>query len=262
MFIFTRQCDSNLAMWQKKVKELKSRAVVDGIRPSDMNPFPSDSSVSSLPTSPPDVSTMFALSLPPALYPLSEARQPTWPASNACSYPLSMTTRVEMEDSAHGDARVHVRTPPDSIPPSPPNSAMQKSHRQHPSHTHLPQVCIPMPGSTPFSPSNSQHIKSSSTTSASASSPLFSPRSIPTSSSSPRSDISCAGSGTSAVPSPLGWQFRPGLRAAYDANGRSKPSKRLENRTSWQGAIAVTTTALSGPTTAQASDTMAQAAGS
>ena len=34
-----------------------------------------------------------------------------------------------------------------------------------------------------------------------------------------------------------GLPFRPALRAAYDAHGRSKAMKRLENRVSWQGSV-------------------------
>lgn len=239
MAVFLKQCETNVAMWQAKINHLNSRAAVT-ISPLDPTLPAGNSNGSSplsLPTSLPDVTTMFALSLPPALYtPNSEPRQPSWPISITSTPPPTMTMRQEMSDVVHVLGRLNGASSPDSIPPSPSSEGFVSlpPHQPHPSHTELPQVSIPIVPSASFSSSASQHAKSSSTTA--STSPLFSPHSIPTSSSSPRSDIS-NGPGPSAVTSTLGLPFRPALRAAYDAHGRTKVMKRLENRVSWQGAV-------------------------
>lgn len=225
-----KHCDANLEMWKAKINELQTQAMHDAQNQeacSTMN----DSPPLVLPTSPPDVSTMFALSLPTAMYtPNSERAQPSWPDPN--SSPLLISSQPDNSDSGNDNGRIPTPTPPDSRSSSPP------THRRHTSsHTQLPHVSIPAAISNSFSSSNSQHAKSSSTASASAGSPLFSARSAATSSSSPRSDISAV-----SLHSTLGL-FRPGLRAAYEANGRPK-MKRLENRTSWQGSVVGTLAAM------------------
>ncbi|KAF8496965.1 hypothetical protein JB92DRAFT_1043791 [Gautieria morchelliformis] len=238
MAVFGKQSEANVAMWQAKIKELNARAAVP---PPSLTPLTSSSNMSSLalPTSPPDVSTMFALSLPAALYtPSSPSRHTPWPLSDILTSPLAIPTRSEISDVVGVNGRLN--GPPcslGSIPPSPASvkeAVMLMSHQHHPSHTELPQVSIPVGPSPSFSPSTSQHVKSSSTTA--SASPLFSPRSITTSSSSPRSSIASS-PGPGSATSTLGVQFRPALRAAYDAHGRPKAMKRLENRTSWQGSM-------------------------
>lgn len=239
MTVFGKQCKENVAMWENKIKAHTMRTVAGGSLPPDIPPSTSDSTTSSplaLPTSPPDVSTMFALSLPTALYtPTPESRQSSWPASDASTPPLSAPTPPDVSDAAHVNERLNGTTSPGLISPlsaSITAAVGRTSHCRHPSYTELPQVSIPTAPSASTSPFASQYRKSSSTTT--STSPLFSPHSIPTSSSSPRSDIS-NGSAPSTELSTLGLQFRPALRAVYDAHGRSKALKRLENRTSWQG---------------------------
>ncbi|KAF8579226.1 HD-domain/PDEase-like protein [Ramaria rubella] len=249
MEIFGKQCDDNLAMWKTKVEELDLKASMEDSSPLNISPPASESNASSpltLPTSPPDVSTMFPLSLPAMLYtPHSETRQPFWPPPDPSTSPPPVMTRPEIDEIVQigtgGIADALIAPVTDSILPSPSNTAglAHGTHRRHTSHTELPQVSIPSASS--MSPSHSHHAKSSSTTA--STSPLFSPRSMPTSSSSPRSEASGSISATSSLTSMLGLQFHAGLRAAYDAHGRPNAIKRLENRTSWQGSVPLSASA-------------------
>ena len=227
MVDFVDQCDKNLTMWLAKQADLVSEFV------DPTSTCVNESPVSRFPfyfhgTLPPDTSTMFPLAVPPVLQ--MPAPQISWPPAS------SSGSDSEKSSSGHlplGSTNGHI---PHSEPSSPivtdVDIALFKYH--HTSHTELPQVSIPSAQSATTSVSSGSSsfplLKTGSTLS---NSPLFSPGSTTTSSSSTsRSDA------PSPAPSNATSANRDSLRAVLDAHGRPK-ARKWESRASWQGMIPV-----------------------
>lgn len=228
-------------MWEAKEAELKGKAkaeleISDEVVPmsSHMVLVPSSPIAINLPTSLPDVSTIFTLALPPSLQiPVPEI---SWPYENAVSISTIAPPEPELAASTQTSADEDANGTCSSGPPSP--LVETNLYRIHLSHTELPQVSIPS-GQSVLSPSSGfNQIKSGSTMYAS---PLFSPPSTTTSSTS-RSDAS------SPSPSTLKNARTDDLRAVLDAHQGRLKTRRHWHRRSWQGDVS-----LFSPTTSQVS---------
>lgn len=212
MSIFADQCRSNLEMWKEQLERLQLPNMNGN--PSSDSPSKQASSLQ-LPTTLPDISTMFSLSLPTGLHFVTS--ESTSPSCHDSIY----STRHDGNETAQSTV-----TRSGGSTCSEPSSPVIEMEFRHSSYTELPQVTIPTDNMTS---SSSQRIRTNSTTSTS---PLFSPRSLATSSF--RSDVSSPPPGLHAPGSTVSLHTREALRAVYDAHERPK-AKRWENRASWQG---------------------------
>lgn len=211
-------------MWKVKLAEMLAQGTsgVEAPTCSDVQPRGSSSPIDiSLPTALPDLKTMFCLAIPPSLKLSNPDISWTHESSTAVIQPSESeslaTTQPSAEEDTNGTS---------SEPPSPMVEGLLLG-RLHLSHTELPQVSIPSGQSASSVSSGFHQIKTGSTV---YSSPLFSPQSTTTSSSTSRSDASSPSPSNMKNPRP------DDLRAVLDAHqGRSKA--RRWYRRSWQGEV-------------------------
>ncbi|KAF8503901.1 hypothetical protein BU17DRAFT_58437 [Hysterangium stoloniferum] len=152
MVTFRDQCNDNLIMWQAKIDEIDANMATDDSVSQSTSENGLTRSQLSLPISPPDMTTMFALSLPAVVYtPSIEYRHTLWsgvePGIDRSSSSLHELTG---ESSDIASVNVRINGAAHSEPSSPSvGSDLQLFHRRHPTHIELPQVSIPSERSSP-----------------------------------------------------------------------------------------------------------------